>query len=66
MMNGHDERTPLLSERADSHAAVELDQNVLETGSSEVEQKLEHQSIGERLPYGEYSSIDFLHDLVGS
>jgi len=66
MRKGNDERTPLLNERATSHDATNFDQNALETGSSEVEQKLEHISIGERLPYGEYSSIDFLHDLVGN
>lgn len=31
---------------------------------SENEQRLSQAYVGERLPYGDYSSIDFLHDLV--
>lgn len=40
--------------------------SVLDLFVSKSEQRLGDTYVGERLPYSDYSSIDFLHDLVGA
>lgn len=40
------------------------DNRTLDRYLSESEQRLKETYVGERLPYSDYSSIDFLHDLV--
>lgn len=39
-------------------------QSILSSHVSKAEQALSAQPIGERLPYNDYSTIDWLHDLV--
>lgn len=70
-MNVANERSPLLAEqdpgqheRLISH--TNSANNALEQFISENEQKLSETYVGERLPYSDYSSIDFLHYLVGA
>lgn len=67
-MSDH-ERSPLLQANGDSrlhkapHGSVEAGSTV-ESHQSVDEQKISHSSIGERLPYNQYQTVDFLYDLV--
>lgn len=66
-----DEQSPLLVDHDDSQRqslashAGDTDR-ALDRFISEDEQKLGAAYVGERLPYSDYSSIDFLHDLVSA
>ena len=40
-------------------------QSILSSAVSKEEQLLGETSVGERLPYNDYTTIDWLHDLVG-
>nr|POE56882.1 isoform 4 of h(+)/cl(-) exchange transporter 3 [Quercus suber] len=63
-----DEHTPLLqvNGRRLSELARQDDQasSILESHVTIEEQKLADSSVGERLPYNDYTTIDWLHDLV--
>lgn len=62
------ERTALLlhvaNERRLSSLQREDAQSTLPSHVSKEEQALGDSTIGERLPYNDYSTIDWLHDLV--
>jgi hypothetical protein len=61
------ERTPLLHDRRLSHLQREQDVESASTISSTLskeEQQLADSTVGERLPYNDYTTIDWLHDLV--
>lgn len=64
-----DERTKLLSHVANDRrlSAVQQEddaQSVIYSQVSKDEQALASTSVGERLPYNDYTTIDWLHDLV--
>ena len=62
-----DERSPLLLPNGDQRLIKLRDEEASSVVKSHVtaeEQKLEDSAIGERLPYNDYTTIDFLHDLV--
>lgn len=68
-MTDTNEQSPLLdnyhgSQREPLAFHLNRTDSALERLLSENEQKLAEAYVGERLPYSEYSSIDFLHDLV--
>lgn len=63
------ERTHLLSHLAQDRrlSAVQREADagsIISTHISKEEQLLSATSIGERLPYNDYTTIDWLHDLV--
>jgi chloride channel 3/4/5 len=61
------ERTPLLHPNRLSQLQHEQDAEAQSTISSAVtkeEQQLAGSTVGERLPYNDYTTIDWLHDLV--
>lgn len=63
------ERTGLLSRLAQDRrlSAVQHEadaESTISTRVSKEEQLLSSTSIGERLPYNDYTTIDWLHDLV--
>ncbi|KAH6056714.1 chloride channel protein [Parastagonospora nodorum] len=61
------ERTPLLQPSRLSELQHEQDEEAQSTISSAVskeEQELAGSTVGERLPYNDYTTIDWLHDLV--
>ena len=61
------ERTPLLHDRRLSNLQREQDVESACTVSSTLskeEQQLVDSTVGERLPYNDYTTIDWLHDLV--
>lgn len=60
------ERTPLLfQDRRLSSIAHEADAaSVISSHVSKEEQVLAETAVGERLPYNDYTTIDWLHDLV--
>lgn len=63
---GH-ERTPLLHQSRLAALQHEQDEEVHSIVSSAVtkeEQQLAGSTVGERLPYNDYTTIDWLHDLV--
>ena len=66
--NGQDEATPLLrAENAQERRTSQIDEEASSIINSHVsigEQKMGESTIGERLPYPNYSTIDWLHDLV--
>jgi chloride channel 3/4/5 len=67
MAPGHDEHTPLLQPTRLSQLQHEQDEEAQSTISSAVtkeEQHLAGSTVGERLPYNDYTTIDWLHDLV--
>jgi chloride channel 3/4/5 len=55
------ERTPLLHDRRSSNL-----HGVESSTLSKEEQQLVDSTVGERLPYNDYTTIDWLHDLVQS
>lgn len=68
-MDSSSEESPLLSADNDGpqHKIVSRGRQgsrALDRFISESEQRLKETYVGERLPYSDYSSIDFLHDLV--
>jgi chloride channel 3/4/5 len=70
MSNSHaDERTHLLLQVADDRRIHALQQeedarSIVESAVSKEEQELGSSTVGERLPYNDYTTIDWLHDLV--
>jgi chloride channel 3/4/5 len=68
------ERTPLLDPRVaelsgrrrSSHRTHETDEasSIISSHVSKEEQELAGTAVGERLPYNDYTTIDWLHDLV--
>jgi chloride channel 3/4/5 len=61
------ERTPLLQPSRLYQLQHEQDEEAQSTISSAVskeEQELAGSTVGERLPYNDYTTIDWLHDLV--
>ena len=64
--NGH-ERTPLLHQARLSHLQHEQDEeasSIIASTVTKEEQQLAESPVGERLPYNDYTTIDWLHDLV--
>ncbi|KAH6861001.1 chloride channel [Alternaria rosae] len=64
--NGH-ERTPLLRQTRLSHLQHEQDEeasSIIASTVTKEEQQLAESPVGERLPYNDYTTIDWLHDLV--
>lgn len=62
-----EERTPLLQSNRIAQLQHEQDEEAQSTISSTVtkdEQQLAGSTVGERLPYNDYTTIDWLHDLV--
>lgn len=64
------ERTKLLSHIANDRRASLVQQedeaaSVIASHVSKSEQLLSTATVGERLPYNDYTTIDWLHDLVG-
>jgi chloride channel 3/4/5 len=61
------ERTPLLfRDRRLSSVAHDTDaSSIISSHVSKEEQALGETAVGERLPYNDYTTIDWLHDLVG-
>lgn len=63
------ERTPLLQSSRLSqlqHEQDEEEQSTISSAVSKEEQELGGSTVGERLPYNDYTTIDWLHDLVYS
>jgi len=62
------ERTPLLlHDRRLSSVAQEADAvSIISSRLSKEEQALGETAVGERLPYNDYTTIDWLHDLVSA
>lgn len=63
---GH-ERTPLLHQNRLSelqHQRDEETQSIISSAVTKEEQHLAGSTVGERLPYNDYTTIDWLHDLV--
>jgi chloride channel 3/4/5 len=66
------ERTPLLDpriaglrdRRRSQHSPGEDAESIISSAVSKDEQALSSTAIGERLPYNDYTTIDWLHDLV--
>lgn len=61
------ERTPLLGQRG--HGDPQLDRtedsySCVESSFSKEEQAMGNGAIGERLAYNDYTTIDWMHDLV--
>ncbi|KAI4660442.1 uncharacterized protein J4E78_005145 [Alternaria triticimaculans] len=64
--NGY-ERTPLLHQARLSHLQHEQDEeasSIIASTVTKEEQQLAESPVGERLPYNDYTTIDWLHDLV--
>ena len=53
----NDRRLSAIQQEADAHS-------ILSSHMSKEEQALSSTPIGERLPYNDYTTIDWLHDLV--
>ena len=62
--DGAHERTVLLGARLGSLRGDEA-HSIIASAISKDEQALGSTAIGERLPYNDYTTIDWLHDLVG-
>jgi chloride channel 3/4/5 len=62
----NDERTPLLQPRLAQlqHEQDEEAQSTISSAVTKEEQELGGSTVGERLPYNDYTTIDWLHDLV--
>jgi chloride channel 3/4/5 len=56
----------LSSRRRSSHQPIELGEasSIISSHVSKEEQELAGTAVGERLPYNDYTTIDWLHDLV--
>lgn len=61
-----DERTLLLAHDRRSTAAHDGTdaESIISSHLSKEEQLLSYSTVGERLPYNDYTTIDWLHDLV--
>lgn len=66
--NAYHERSSLLRANADRRLSkLQRDEDASSIVRSHVsmeEQKMAESTVGERLPYNEYTTIDWLHDLV--
>lgn len=68
--NGHEERergsAPAVSDRRLKTIVQQDDEaaSIIKSHVSISEQKLADSAVGERLPYNDYTTIDWLHDLV--
>jgi hypothetical protein len=63
----HGERTPLLQPNRLSQLQHEHDEeahSIIASSVTKEEQHLAGSTVGERLPYNDYTTIDWLHDLV--
>jgi chloride channel 3/4/5 len=59
------ENTHLLTNRNHENVQREQDvQSIISSHVSKEEQALGYTPLGERLPYNDYTTIDWLHDLV--
>ena len=61
------ERTPLLNSNRLSQLQHEQDEeahSIISSAVTKEEQQLAGSTVGERLPYNDYTTIDWLHDLV--
>lgn len=61
------ERTPLLHPNRLTllqHVQDEEAQSIISSAVTKDEQQLAGSTVGERLPYNDYTTIDWLHDLV--
>lgn len=66
---GANEHTPLLPQITDSTRRSRIrsiadDESLLSSNISQEEHLLAETAVGERLPYNDYTTIDWLHDLV--
>ena len=61
-----DERYPLLDPRVAQLAAGNTQASIISSHVFKEEQELGSTAVGERLPYNDYTTIDWLHDLVSS
>jgi chloride channel 3/4/5 len=61
-----DERTHLIPPRDKRLASVGDAESIISSHVSRDEQALGETAVGERLPYNDYTTIDWLHDLVGT
>lgn len=59
-----DEHTQLISPRARIHSVQSDVESILSSHLSRDEQALADTAVGERLAYNDYTTIDWLHDLV--
>lgn len=68
--DGYDEHTRLLPSQDRRRLSVlrqqEDAQSIISSHLSKEEQLLSDTAVGERLPYNDYTTIDWLHDLVRS
>jgi chloride channel 3/4/5 len=62
---GAHEHTALLGTRVTNLRGDEA-RSILSSAVSKDEQAMGGTAIGERLPYNDYTTIDWLHDLVGA
>lgn len=58
LLPAHDRRLSVLQQGGDAHS-------IISSHLSKEEQLLSDTAVGERLPYNDYTTIDWLHDLVG-
>jgi chloride channel 3/4/5 len=62
-----DPRVAELSSRRSSRRGSAIDAaSIISSYVSKAEQELAGTAVGERLPYNDYTTIDWLHDLVSS
>ena len=64
-----DENSALLGPNVRKHSISQLQQDaassIVDSHITRDEKALAGSSVGERLPYNDYTTIDWLHDLVG-
>lgn len=68
-LEAHSEHTPLLHQSRLSQLQHEQDeetQSIISSAVTKEEHELAGSTVGERLPYNDYTTIDWLHDLVHS
>lgn len=64
-MAGYDEQSPLLRDRRVSKLQHDEEaSSIIKSHVSIEEMKMGESAVGERLPYNDYTTIDWLHDLV--
>lgn len=66
-LEANNENTPLLHQSRLSqlqHQQDEEAQSIVSSAVTKEEQQLAGSTVGERLPYNDYTTIDWLHDLV--
>ena len=68
-MAGDEERADENTQLLKSHGrlgSIQIDAEAISSHLSKEEQALGETSVGERLPYNDYCTIDWLHDLVST